>query len=123
MYLVREQSNLVDAISSMFTAGREQAARRFLEGLSTDELRYIAAYLGTRVVDPGLPPPSQDRNQIAQSIERYEDAKKGPEPKTADRDSCCSRAQVAHQMIVLLEYLSVCSLDTPTTLPVQAGYA
>ena len=123
MYLVREKSNLVDAISSMSTAGREQAARRFLEGLSTDELRYIAAYFGTRVVDPGLPPPSQNRNQIAQSIERYEDAKKSPEPKTAGRDSCCSRDKVAHQMIVLLEYLSVCSLDTPATLPVRAGYA
>ncbi len=123
MYLVREQSNLVDAISCMSTAGREQAARRFLEGLSTDELRYIAAYLGTRVVDPSLPPPSQNRNQIAQSIERYEGAKKSPEPKTAGSDSCCSRGKVAHQMMVLLEYLSVCSLDTPATLPVQAGYA
>ncbi len=123
MYLVREQSNLVDAISSMSTAGREQAARRFLEGLSTDELRYIAAYLGTRVVDPGLPPPSQDRNQIAQSIERYEGAKKGPKPKPAGSDTCCNGSNVAHRMMVLLEYLSVCSLDTPTTLPVQAGFA
>ncbi len=43
VYLVREQSHLVAAISSMSTAGREQAARRFLEGLSTGELRYIAA--------------------------------------------------------------------------------
>ena len=124
MYLVWEQSNLVDAISSMSTAGREQAAaRRFLEGLSTDELRYIAAYFGTRVVDPGLPPPSQNRNQIAQSIERYEDAKKGPQPETAASDSHCSRGKVAHQMMVLIEYLSVRSLDTPASLPVQAGFA
>ena len=123
MYLIREQSNLVDAISSLSTAGREQAARRFLEGLSTDELRYIAAYFGTRVVDPGLPPPSQNRNQIAQSIERYEDAKKGPEPKTAGSDSRCCGSMAGHQMMVLLEYLSACSLDTPATLPVQAGCA
>lgn len=123
MYLIREQSNLVDAISSMSTAGREQAARRFLEGLSTDELRYIAAYFGTRVVDPGLPPPSQNRNQIAQSIERYEGAKKGPEPKTAGSDSRCCGSMAGHQMMVLLEYLSACSLDTPATLPVQAGCA
>ena len=123
MYLIREQSNLVDAISSLSTAGREQAARRFLEGLSTDELRYIAAYFGTRVVDPGLPPPSQNRNQIAQSIERYEDAKKGPEPKTAGSDSRCCGSMAGHQMMVLLEYLSACSLDTSATLPVQAGCA
>ena len=107
----------------MSTAGREQAARRFLEGLSTDELRYIAAYLGTRVVDPSLPPPSQNRNQIAQSIERYEDTKKGPEPKTAGSDSRCCGSMAGHQMMVLLEYLSACSLDTPATLPVQAGCA
>ena len=123
MYVVREQSDLVDAISSMSTAGREQAARRFLEGLSTDELRYIAAYFGTRVVDPGLPPPSLDRNQIAQSIERYEDAKKGPQPKTVGSDTRCNGSKVAHRMMVLLEYLSACSLDTPATLPVQAGCA
>ncbi len=123
MYLVREQSNLVDAISSMSTAGREQAARRFLEGLSTGELRYIAAYLGTRVVDPGLPPPSQDRNHAAQSIERYEDAKKGPEPKTVGSDSRCWGSMAGHQMMVLLEYLTLCSLNTPATLPVEAGCA
>ena len=123
MYLVREQSNLVNAISSLSTAGREQAARRFLEGLSTDELRYIAAYLGTRVVDPGLPPPSQDRSQIVQSIERYEDSKNGPEPKPVGSDSRCCGGMAGHQMMVLLEYLSACSLDTPATLPVEAGCA
>jgi len=107
----------------MSTAGREQAARRFLEGLSTGELRYIAAYLGTRVVDPDLPPPSQNRTQIAQSIERYEGAKKGPRPKTVGSDTRCNGSKVTHRMMVLLEYLSACSLDTPTTLPVQAGCA
>ena len=107
----------------MSTAGREQAARRFLEGLSTDELRYIASYFGTRVLDPGMPPPGQNRNQIAQSIERYEGAKKGPESKTAGGDSRYSRRKVTHQMMVLIEYLSACTLDTPATLPVQAGCA
>ena len=123
MYLVREQSNLIDAIFSMSTAGREHVARRFLEGLSTDELRYIAAYFGTRVVDPGLPPPSQGRNQIAQSIERYEDSKQGPKPKTVGSDSRCCGSMAGHQMMVLLEYLSLSSLNTPATLPVEAGCA
>jgi len=123
VYLVREKSNLVDAISSMSTAVGEQVARRFLEGLSTDELRYIAAYFGTRVVDPGLPPPSLNRNQIAESIERYQGAKKGPKPKPADSDTCCSGSNVAHRMMVLLEYLSACSIDAPATLPARASCA
>ena len=123
MYLVREQSNLVDAISSMSTAGREQAARRFLEGLSTGELRYIAAYFGTRVVNPDLPPPSPNRSQIAQSIERYEDSKQRPEPRPVGSDSRCCGGKVAHQMMVLLEYLSLCSLKTSAGVPVEAGCA
>lgn len=123
MYLLREQSNLVDAISSMSTAGRQQAARNFLEGLSTDELRYIAGYLGTRVIDPALPPPCKNRNQIVLSIARYEVSKKGPEPKTVGSDTRCNGSRVTHRMMVLLEYLSACSMGGPATLTARAGCA
>ncbi len=123
VYLLREQSNLVDAISSMSTAGRQRAARNFLEGLSTDELRYIAGYLGTRVIDPDLPPPCKNRNQIALSIERYEGSKKGPEPKKVGSDTRCNGSRATHRMMVLLEYLSACSMDAPAALAARAGCA
>ncbi len=50
----QERHELVDAICTMSQEPSEPHARGFLEALSGDELRYIAGYLGARVLDPCL---------------------------------------------------------------------
>ena len=74
---------LISAISS-FAGGRfHRKARRFLQGLSTDELQYIAEYLGTGVVEPG-------------------------DTCAADGAASGGLSDREHKMILLLEYLSCC---------------
>ena len=66
--------------------------RRFLEGLSSDELLYIVDYLGARVLDPALAP-GKSRELAAQQILRYQHVCRHEEPAGA------------HKMILLLEFL------------------
>ena len=70
MHLRRERASLVTAISSMSASGRREAARRFLEGLSTDELQYIAAYFGARLLEPRPNGSEQSRDEMAHQIEQ-----------------------------------------------------
>lgn len=42
---------LVDALSAWAEARRRKKARRFLEGLSADELQYIADFLGACILE------------------------------------------------------------------------
>ncbi len=97
----------------MSTSGRRRAARRFLEGLSTDELQYIAAYFGARLLEPEQTGPEQSRDEMAHQIERYEGKRKTPRRSNGLKISPKSQ-DVSHQMIVLLEYLSACSMKAKT---------
>jgi hypothetical protein len=69
--------------------------RRFLTGLSSDELRFIAAHLGFRILDPSVRP----RPWIA------------PPPRIVP-DGCAGAARaiyrshdLEHKMILLMEFL------------------
>ncbi len=73
--------------------GRRPAAQRFLEGLSSDELRYIADFVGASCLDPDLKP-GQTRDLMASCIERYQSLAGKP-------GACCDK------MILLLEFLSL----------------
>ncbi len=111
MHLRRERASLVTAISSMSTSCRREAARRFLEGLSADELQYIAAYFGARLLEPGPNGSEQSRDEMAHQIERYEGKNKtSPRSNGSSPESC----NVSHRMIVLLEYLSACNMRSKT---------
>jgi len=83
----------------MSSAGRRSAAIRFLEGLSSDELRYIASYFGARLMDPDLAP-GPNRDSAARRVSHYQLRAK-PVASTGD---------VSHKMILLLEYLDVAEL-------------
>jgi len=83
---------LISAIAACAEERVQKRARRFLEGLSTDELQYIAEFLGGCVLDPfghdsinGAPPCSH--------------AAAPPAPGLSDRE---------HKMILLREYLWRC---------------
>lgn len=75
---------MMAALSAASDARKRPVARRFLKGLSTDELQYLAEYLGACILDPRL-------------------------AGTADRFGCCRRPGAfedqAHKLIVLREYL------------------
>jgi hypothetical protein len=87
------RSTLVAALVSCADSPHKSQARRFVEGLSADELQFIAEFLGACVLDPaGQSCPS--RAQWAERIARYQQASTGR--GSPDRE---------HKMILLLEYL------------------
>ena len=87
------RSTLVAALVSCADSPHKSQARRFVEGLSADELQFIAEFLGACVLDPaGQSCPS--RAQWAERIARYQQASAGR--VSPDRE---------HKMILLLEYL------------------
>jgi hypothetical protein len=77
----------------MAEGGRQIAAQRFLEGLSSDELQYIAEFVGASCLDPDLKP-GGTRDLAARCIERFQ--------QMSTPCSCSS-----HKMILLLEFLSI----------------
>ena len=114
--LGRQKVTLVSALSSMTVLGRRDSARRFLEGLSTDELHYIADYFGAQLLDPSLGISALDRNQLARQIELYQSG------RGVDSSGCLSdEADVAHKMILLLEFLSMSDLQPETMAWSVAG--
>src|SRR5579863_7271684 len=87
------RSDLVAALVSCADSPHKSRARRFVQGLSSDELQFIAGFLGGCILDyAGRPCAS--RAQWAERVERYQRVSAGRH--CADRE---------HKMIVLLEYL------------------
>ncbi len=114
MHRAEERATLVGALSASATIDRRRRARRFLQGLSTDELRYIASYMGACLIESALRPGPVPRCQLAREIQEYECCRLIP-PDTA------FLGDVEHKMILLLEYLSSCGCAAATE--VTAGTA
>jgi hypothetical protein len=104
------RSALVTALVSCAERPGKAKVRRFVHGLSSDELQFIAGFLGACVLDS----PSQPctcRAQWAERIATYKDGwADGPESRatgrgTSDRD---------HKMILLLEFL--CRIGGPAAI-------
>jgi hypothetical protein len=70
-------------------------ARRFLRGLSADELQFIAEYFGACILDEPLASAS-NRAELAARIAAFQQARCSCGTPVADMD---------HKMILLLEYL------------------
>ncbi len=81
------RSALVTALIACSDNSLKAKARRFLQGLSSDELQFIAEYLGACILESAGPCQGDPCQPTAES--RYC-------PKTADAE---------HKMILLLEYL------------------
>jgi hypothetical protein len=88
---------------------RDQALR-FLQGLSADELQYIAEFLGSCILESDSRPPCT-RGQLAEGITEFERRRRAAPPQDVD-----------HKMILLLEYLCCCGL-TQFSLSARAGQA
>jgi hypothetical protein len=100
---------LVRALCSCAGDRRRGKARRFLQGLSADELNYIAEFLGSCILESNHRLGST-RGQLAEDVARFERCRREAAP---DRNEC-RRASISlqdndHKMILLLEYLSRCN--------------
>jgi hypothetical protein len=104
------------ALMTALVASAEQSrrfwARRFLTGLSVDEMRFIAEFLGASIVDPGrsaATPGQPSRGELAERIEEFRCSR----PEHPHRPS----PDEEHKMILLLEYLCcAASHQVPATL-------
>ena|ERR1700722_10952360 len=115
VHLIKDRSpGLRAALISAITASAEdrlqKKARWFLQGLSNDELQYIAEFLGACVLESSRHE-ACSRRQLADGIAYF------------DRLRCASAdgpGDPEHKMIVLLEYLCRCKL-TRCSLALGAG--
>ena len=112
----------------MAVFGRRESTQRFLEGLSTDELEYIAEYLGCRLLDPDVEALHCDRNRLALDVERFQFSRHAPTLAFPDgaggtQVAVRNRPDIAHKMILLLEYLTMSELGEEPLAWSQQGSA
>ena len=100
---------LVSAAIACVEERLQKKARRFLQGLSTDELQYIAEFLGACILE-SWGPGACSRSQLADGIARFDRFRSAP-GRLSDQE---------HKMILLLEYLCRCKL-THYSLAARAG--
>jgi hypothetical protein len=90
------RDSLVAALVACADQPLKSEARRFLAGLSSDELQFIAEFLGSCVLESQIRW-ARNRAELAERIARFQQV-------GVDRTQRCSTDQ-AHKMILLLEYL------------------
>jgi len=88
------RNSLVAALVSCADTPLKAEARRFLRGLSSDELQFIAEYFGACILEPSPGWPG-GRAELAERIAAFQ-RRRGCPTRPADDD---------HKMILLLEYL------------------
>ena len=86
---------LISAITSSAEGRFQEKARKFLQGLSTDELQYIAEFLGACVLE-SLGRSAHSRRELADGIAQFEQVRRASADCFDDQE---------HKMILLLEYL------------------
>jgi hypothetical protein len=98
---ITSKSELVKALCCCVDDRQQSRARRFLEGLSRDELQYIAEFLGSRILEK-RPLCVSSREQLVEAIQFFE---------SRCREAVCAgsgsknQANREHKMILLFEYL------------------
>ena len=90
---------LVKSLCCMVPGLQRRRARQFLLGLSTDELQYIAEFLGSCVLESEQPY-RWTRAQLNQGIQRFDQCQNN---SVSDRQ---------HKMILLLEFLCRCNIGS-----------
>ncbi len=95
---------LISAISSCSNQRQQSKARRFLSGLSSDELQYIAEFLGACILDTAAYH-SASRREVAEGIKRF--ARARGHATTIPTETLSDQE---HKMILLLEFLCACGL-------------
>jgi hypothetical protein len=89
------RNSLVAALVECADQPLKSKARRFLAGLSSDELQFIAEFLGSCILDAPVHC-ARNRAELAERIARFQQA---------PADCARTRSDQEHKMILLLEYL------------------
>ncbi len=89
------RSTLVSALAACANPSRRFGARRFLAGLSNDEMRFIAEFLGASVLEAG-PQSDYSRAELDERIAEFQISRVHARRSGPDLE---------HKMIVLLEFL------------------
>lgn len=89
------RTGLISAITACAERRFQKKARKFLHGLSTDELQYIAEFLGACMLE-SLDGSALSRRELADGIAQFEQFRRAPAGCLSDQE---------HKMILLLEYL------------------
>jgi hypothetical protein len=100
---------LVAALASCADATLRPRTRRFLAGLSCDELQFLAEFVGASILECGCWYPRR-RSQVSLGIGEFQKVRRARcHAASADQD---------HKVILLREFLSVSGLEqAPAALP------
>lgn len=100
------RATLISALVEIAADRQREIAFRFLQGLSADELQYIAEFVGTMVLE--CSEGSESRAQLAERIAAFLRAKRSRQYSQA-----ASLTDQDHKVILLMEYLGRSGLDAP----------
>ena len=107
---------LLTALVACADQSRRLWARRFLTGLSADEMQFIAEFVGASILDP-VPqrdaPRPPTRAELAERIEEFQSGRIDPHAASRDEE---------HKMILLLEYLC-CGAIRQAPAPLRSARA
>jgi hypothetical protein len=92
--MIALRRDLVAALTACIEDPFRLEARRFLRGLSADELQFIAEFLGSSILEAQACP--CQGTPLAQQISEFQDCACRGRRRTTDRN---------HKLLVLLEYL------------------
>jgi hypothetical protein len=98
---------LLKSLCTVVPDPQRRKTRQFLLGLSTDELQYIAEFLGSCILESEHPH-RWTRAQLNHGIQQFDQSQKN---SISDRE---------HKMILLLEFLCRCDIGA-APIPTQAG--
>jgi hypothetical protein len=84
---------LISALVGCTQGSTKTRSRRFLQGLSSDELQFIAEYLGACILEPDVAGPGS-RAELAKRVAEFQAAR--AHALSSDEE---------HKMILLLEFL------------------
>jgi len=104
------RSDLVAALASCSDDPMRYKTRRFLAGLSRDELQFIAEFVGSSILE-AADSCSHSRREAAERVAQFQRAREGS--NTPDQD---------HKTILLLEFLRRSGIQK-ATVAVRASHA
>lgn len=117
--VVAKKSALVRALSACVDDLHRRDIKRFLQGLATDELQYLAEFLGSCILESGGRCRCS-RTQLAEAIKQFDRSRRSSLAGGRSTVGSLQDQDYEHKMILLLEYLCRSGL-TQFTIGVGAG--
>ena len=109
------RNSMVAALVACADQPLKSEARRFLDGLSSDELQFIAGFLGSCMLESPVGC-ARTRAELAERIARFQ----RPRADRAQNAGWVRSTDQEHKMILLLEYLCRWGVQE-LRMPVRSG--